>query len=111
MDRGLVARRPGSEDRRTVWLDLTGAGNTVLADYRAKIETSLIHTLQQESAAQMSDMALALDRMTRALLDAREGEPPPCRGCIACNLFRREDCALGAGRPHAACHSEPAATP
>lgn len=110
VDRGLVARRSGSEDRRIVWLDLTDAGDTVLADYRARIESSLIHTLQQESAGRVSDMALDLDRMTRALLDAHEGEPPPCRGCIACNLFRREDCPLGAGRPHAACHAEPAAT-
>ncbi|MGK7311411.1 MAG: MarR family winged helix-turn-helix transcriptional regulator [Candidatus Longimicrobiales bacterium M2_2A_002] len=110
VDLGLIARRAGSEDRRIVWLDLTDAGDTVLADYRARIETSLIHTLQQESAGQVSDMALDLDRMTRALLDGHEGDAPPCRGCIACNLFRREDCPLGAGRPHAACHSEPAAT-
>lgn len=105
VDQGLVARRAGSEDRRIVWVDLTDAGDTALADYRARIETSLIHTLQQESAGQVSDMALALDRMTRALLDAQEGEPPPCRGCIACNLFRREDCPLGTGRPRAACHT------
>ncbi|MGK7312871.1 MAG: MarR family winged helix-turn-helix transcriptional regulator [Candidatus Longimicrobiales bacterium M2_2A_002] len=111
VDRGLVARRAGSEDRRIIWLDLTDSGDTVLADYRARIESSLIRSLQQESAGQLSEMALTLDRMTRTLLDAQEGEPPPCRGCIACNLFRRAECPLGTGRPHAACHSEPAATP
>lgn len=108
---GFLARRPGSADRRIVWFNLTDAGNAVLADYRARIESALIHTLEHEPAESMGQMALALDRMTRALLDAQEGEPPPCRGCIACNLFRRPDCPLGSGRPHAACHSEPAMNP
>lgn len=106
VDRGLVDRRPGTDDRRTVKLSLTAAGDAVLEAYRARIEDSLVRYLEAETHADLRDITAALDRMTLSLLEARSAEPPPCRGCIACNLFRRVDCPLGAGRPHAACHSD-----
>lgn len=107
VDLGLVTRRPGSADRRTIRLGLTEAGDAVLADYRARIESALVGTLAESGSETLVPITAAVDRMTRALLGARVGEPPPCRGCIACNLFRRADCPLGADRPHAACHSGP----
>lgn len=104
---GLMTRRPGTDDRRTVRLGLTEAGDAVLADYRTRIESALIGTLTGGGTEGLASMTASLDRMTHALLDARIGDPPPCRGCIACSLFRRADCPLGAGRPHAACHAGP----
>ncbi len=104
-DLGLVTRRPGTVDRRTVRLGLTQDGDAVLADYRTRIESALIGTLAEGGTEGLAPITAAVDRMTRALLEARAGEPPPCRGCIACNLFRRAACPLGADRPHAACHS------
>lgn len=106
VDRGLVGRHPGTDDRRTVRLSLTGAGNAVLKEYRARIAASLVRYLGAESPESLRDITGALDRMTHSLLEARTAEPPPCRGCIACNLFRRAGCLLGADRPHAACHSD-----
>lgn len=101
--RGLVHRRSGTRDRRTVQISLARRGEAVIAAYDEEIQRTVEWPLGWVHGGAVSDMATRLDRMTRALLDGR-GEPLPCRGCLACNMFQRDECPLGHARPDAACH-------
>lgn len=103
--RGLVRRRQGTDDRRTVRLSLTPDGASVLEGYRLRLARTVDANLRWLSNDELVAMTGTLDRMTRSLLAARSDDSLPCQGCRACNLFRRADCPLGRSRPHSACHS------
>lgn len=108
VERGFLRRRQGVEDRRTVRLAITDEGRSLLDTYWRAIHRGIESPLGGETPERLEAMTGALDRMTRALLEARDGVTLGYHGCLACNLFRRDACPLGDGRPHAACHDDAA---
>lgn len=103
--RGFLARERGKGDRRTVRVSLTPEGVAVLTRYHARVTETIAARVAPAEPGRIEAMTSALDHFTHRLLAGTPDGNLPCRGCLACNLFRRDDCPLGhgPGEPHTAC--------
>lgn len=103
VDAGFIRRQRRKTDRRKIRVDLTKAGIDVLRRFRTRVHDTVESHLEEQEPSRLAGMVATMDRMTRALLRVAPDHAPACRGCIACNLFRRDGCPLGEDGPHAAC--------
>lgn len=83
--KGLVEKRPHSDDARAVALSLSDAGRQALARARRE-ETATAAALARLSPDEQGDLLLLLVKLIRNLQIA--GAIPPQRVCVTCKYFR-----------------------
>ena len=90
--KGLVRKRAAAEDRRSVQLDLTKAGEKALAnDPLRDLEMSIAEMTQDAQNA----LGAALENLVKDMLDRRNGQS--FGACKSCRHFRRKH---SQGAPH-----------
>ncbi|HEX2978783.1 MAG TPA: MarR family transcriptional regulator [Anaerolineaceae bacterium] len=82
VEKGLVSRCQDPDDRRYVQLELTAAGNALIAAIFAKNREWMAGRMNGLSAEELTDMVRGLNQLKRAFVDAEPRDKSRQSGCL-----------------------------
>ena len=89
--RMLLRRTEGEEDRRAIFLSLTGAGDRLLEAYDAATRKKLADVFGQFSREELQQVVNLLDRLSAQIV--RHSSRPE-ELCLQCGIHHRETCLI-----------------
>ncbi len=89
--RMLLRRKEGEEDRRAIFLSLTGAGTRLLEAYDAVTRRKLAEIFGQFSREELQQLVNLLDRLSAQIV-SHSSRPEEL--CLQCGIHYRETCLL-----------------
>ncbi len=89
--RMLLRRKEGEEDRRAIFLSLTGAGTRLLEAYDAATRRKLAEVFDQFSREELQQLVNMLDRLSAQIV--RHSSRPEGL-CLQCGIHHRQTCLV-----------------